>query len=145
MTARKDGWMGGKTLVWMAFAGLVALCCSSEDTVNETAASISPQELVRMMDANEDIVILDVRTEEEYAVGHIAGSVNIPHREVSYRLDELEEYRNKPVVVYCVVGGRAGLAEGALREAGFTNLLDLTGHMTAWDSLGFPVARPEGG
>ena len=137
--------VGGTALIWIMFVGLVALCCSNEETVNETATSVSPQELVQMMDANEDILILDVRTAEEYAVGHIAGSVNIPHREISYRLGELEEYRNKPVVVYCVVGGRAGLAEGTLREAGFTNLLDLTGHMTAWDSLGLPVARPEGG
>jgi phage shock protein E len=57
------------------------------------------------------------------------------------RFDEIAEFMDKPVVVYCEAGGRAGRAENELSEAGFTNLLHLEGDMRAWKANGRPLEK----
>jgi rhodanese-related sulfurtransferase len=103
--------------------------------------SVSAAELMQLMNANADILVLDVRRPDEHAAGHIAGAVNIPHSEITDRLDDLAGYRDKHVIVCCWAGGRADIAKQVLREAGFTSLLDLRGHMAEWERLGYPVER----
>lgn len=85
--------------------------------------------------------ILDVRTPEEYAEGHVPNAINVPHDQVEARLAELEAHKNGPVVLYCKSGRRAGLAAEALAKAGFTNLQHLTGDMQAWSAAGLPVEK----
>ncbi|MCB0379020.1 MAG: rhodanese-like domain-containing protein [Bdellovibrionales bacterium] len=83
-------------------------------------------------------VILDVRTPEEYAEGHVPGSINIPHEEVTQHLDELKKY--SVVHIHCRSGGRAGKAMAVLTNAGLTNLhcIDDSG-MMHWMEKGYPV------
>ncbi len=77
--------------------------------------------------------ILDVRTPEEFAAGHIPGAVNIPHTELSARLGELgADARERELIVYCRSGRRAAVAEEILRDAGFSDLRHLEGDMNAW-------------
>lgn len=123
------------------FASLVAIGCSQAESETPVITSVSPQELVRLMEAKADILVLDVRAGDEHAAGHIPGAVNIPHTEIGYRWSELAAYRNKHVIVCCWAGGRADIAKQVLREAGFTSLLDLRGHMAEWQRLGYPVER----
>ncbi len=73
--------------------------------------------------------LLDVRTPQEFASGHINGAINIPVDQLGARLDELGE-RDRPVVVYCRSGHRSGIAAKILRKAGFA-VTDV-GPMTAW-------------
>lgn len=100
-----------------------------------TAEEISPAQ-VREQVATEaqSLVILDVRSEEEYADGHVPGALHIPHDEIAVRLTELEASKDKPIVVYCRSGKRAAKALAVLHEAGFTRLLHLTGDMPGWES-----------
>ncbi len=96
------------------------------------APIISQQELLRRMDAKGDLLILDVRTPEEFQAGHISGAVNIPHTALPHRLEALQPYRDKEVVVYCETGVRAGIAEQVLQQSGFTQVRHLQGDMAAW-------------
>ena len=73
------------------------------------------------MTKNADL-LLDVRTTQEFAAGHLEGAVNIPHDQVQARISEIEEYKNKAVVLYCKVGGRAAMALEVLKKNGFQNL-----------------------
>jgi len=84
-------------------------------------------------------LILDVRTPEEFAAGHIPDAINISHTELGERFFELEEFKNIEIVVYCRSGHRAGLAEAVLLDAGFTGVRDLEGHMLQWDENGYPI------
>jgi phage shock protein E len=88
------------------------------------------------------VVILDVRTEDEYASGHVPDAVNIPHDQLAARLSELSAETSAPVVVYCERGGRAGAAEGVLLDAGYANVLHLEGDMSAWRAKGLPTQQP---
>lgn len=85
-------------------------------------------------------LILDVRSEAEYASGHVPGAVNIPHRMIASRLAEIADFKTLLVVVYCEVGVRAGVAESRLEQAGFQQIRLLDGHMERWRRADLPIA-----
>jgi rhodanese-related sulfurtransferase len=74
--------------------------------------------------------LLDVRTSEEFARGHLPGAVNIPVQELDRRMSELEP-KDRPIVVYCRSGNRSGRAARMLKDAGYVSVHDL-GAMTRW-------------
>lgn len=78
-------------------------------------------------------LLLDVRSPEEFAAGHIEGARNIPVGVLSARLGELGPPATTSVVVYCQSGGRSTKAAGLLRDAGFTSVHNL-GPMSAWQT-----------
>jgi phage shock protein E len=83
-------------------------------------------------------LILDVRSSEEYSAGHIKGSQNTPHEEVSGISSDLSSY-NK-VYVHCKMGGRAKIASEALISAGLDNIVCVgNGGMERWKDMGWPV------
>ena len=101
---------------------------------------MSQQELLEALKApNNNIVLLDVRSEDEYNHGHVAGAINISHNAVEENLKQLAQYKNSTVVVYCRSGRRAGIAEHILAENGFSDLRHLTGDMNAWVKAKLPV------
>ena len=75
-------------------------------------------------------VLLDVRTPQEYAAGHIEGAKNIPVQELARRIAEVGA-KETPIVVYCAAGMRAAAACELLKRAGFADVLNL-GSMSAW-------------
>ncbi|MEL6107662.1 MAG: molybdopterin-synthase adenylyltransferase MoeB [Planctomycetota bacterium] len=90
---------------------------------------IAPVELKRRLDAGEPMVILDVREPHEYEICHLDG-VLIPLGELQQRVDELDATEN--IVVHCKLGGRSAKAVQLLREAGFADVWNLRGGITAW-------------
>lgn len=102
---------------------------------------ISRTELqARMAQATEQL-ILDVRTPEEFANGHIAGAINVPHDQILTRLPELAAWRTRDIVLYCRSGRRAELAATLLEAQGYTRLHHLDGDMQGWEAAGLPQAR----
>ncbi|RKH71582.1 rhodanese-like domain-containing protein [Corallococcus aberystwythensis] len=75
--------------------------------------------------------LVDVRTPEEFAAGHLPGAVNIPVDELPQRLAELGS-PEKPLVLYCRSGARSSRAELLLKERGFQDVFNL-GPMSAWE------------
>ncbi len=116
----------------------------AETTSEATAAvvyEVPPDTLAARLTAEMPPLVLDVRTPEEYAEGHVPGALNIPHTEVAARLDELAPYRDREIVLYCRSGRRAGIAAEVLKEAGFSRLAHLSGDMPGWAARGLPVER----
>ena len=101
--------------------------------------SISPQALVDS--ANSDWLILDVRSAEEYNQGHVPGAMNVSHDLLSKNLSEIIEFKDKPVVVYCRSGFRAGKAIKILRNNDFSQVKHLEGDMLKWQDLGFDIEK----
>jgi len=83
------------------------------------------------------LVVIDVRSAEEYSQGHVPGAVNIPHDQIALRLAEVPQ--DKDVVLYCHSGRRAGLAADVLKANGYTRLSHLAGDMVAWQQNGRPL------
>lgn len=107
-------------------------------------ATIEPKALNdRIAWADRSLVVLDVRTPEEFAAGHVPGAINIPVAELAARVAELEGSRNNDIVVYCRTGKRAAEALGVLEKSGFKRLLHLQGDYTRWSEEQRPVVKTE--
>lgn len=85
--------------------------------------------------------LLDVREEKEVtADGKLADSVNIPIRSLLKSLDKLPD-KNKPIVAYCAVGHRGGLAMMTLQLLGYTNVKSLSEGLNAWKKANLPIVK----
>lgn len=140
-----------KTLIYRAsgLALLVILAATGTAIAQDTmaaqdvpaveTANIGADELMSRIEAETAPTILDVRTPEEFAAGHVPGAINIPYTELEERYSELELEGSDELVVYCQSGRRAAIAEAALSELGFTNVRDLDGHIAAWKQAERPL------
>ncbi len=105
----------------------------------EIVPTISPDDLKERRRSGPAPLVLDVRTPEEFRLGHIPGAVNIPHTELASRIGEVQ--RSYAGVLYCMLGPRARLGEKTLLDAGVENVLHLDGGLHAWQQAGFPVEK----
>jgi rhodanese-related sulfurtransferase len=85
--------------------------------------------------------VVDVRTAEEFAKGHLRDAKNIPLADLSTRIGELDKSKARSVVVVCQSGARADKAVRQLAAAGFEDVISLDGGLTAWQAAGLPVAK----
>jgi phage shock protein E len=105
-------------------------------------ASIKADALLeRSAKKDASMVILDVRTPEEFAQGHVPGAINIPHDKLADRLKELADAKDKDVVLYCRSGKRAGMAADTLKANGFEKLLHLEGDILKWTEEKRPTEK----
>jgi rhodanese-related sulfurtransferase len=103
--------------------------------------NITPLELKHRMDDESDggLLILDIRDEASYEQGHITGAINIPLKELGYRLFGLD--KTKDIIVYCRIGVQSKIACQILENAGFKDVYNLTGGLAAWN---YPIETSDG-
>jgi len=129
---------GNNTLLVFALVTSFFLVVFSE--LRRKAAGVSniePPDLVRLV--NSDAIVVDVRSADAYARGHIVGSKNIPMDELEARVDSLQSGTQKPVIAVCQAGVSSNKAIDALRKGGFESVYGLKGGMAAWEQAGMPV------
>ncbi len=106
---------------------------------------VDPRQVHERLRDGDDLLVLDVRTEGEFARGHAPGAVNVPLGVLPRRLVELKElmgdYQDTPVVLVCRTDNRAAVAHRHLKRHGFENVLVMQGGMTRWGREGLPVSR----
>lgn len=113
-------------------AVLIAACgAQKEDAVNETTyTSIKQEEAKKIMDQEDDYVILDVRTKEEYDEAHIPGALLLPDYEVEDQAETVLPDKEKLILVYCRSGNRSKGASKILANLGYTNVKEFGGIIT---------------
>ncbi len=119
--------------------------------VNDYLTSALPQGwgLVQAADLAAELIesppfLLDVREQAEWdELGYIEGAVHVPLREVPASLSKLPADKSAPIVVYCKVGARGGIAMTALQMLGYQNVRNLAGGITGWIGAGFEVVGGE--
>ncbi len=99
---------------------------------------VSVQQAREMIDSG-DVLILDVRTQEEYEAGHIINSTLIPVQVLDKRLNELP--RDKKILVYCKSGSRSAQASQILINNGFKEIYNMKGGITDWTNAGYDVIK----
>lgn len=119
----------GAVLVWPEVSRLIG--ASNE---------IGTLEATRLMNQPTTLV-LDVRESGEYAAGHLPRARHIALKELPDRVGELTKYKERPVIVTCRSGPRAGSASRVLKRAGFTAVYQLKGGINAWQQASLPVER----
>jgi rhodanese-related sulfurtransferase len=102
---------------------------------------LSVETLKSKLDHNQDVYVLDVRTASGFvdAQGHIPQAHNIPVEALAQRLDELEDYRVRPIAIVCRTDKRSLQALRLLIQKGFTDVHVVKGGMTDWNLQGFSV------
>lgn len=91
---------------------------------------ISQDEAKRLMDTEQNYVIIDARTEQEFAQGHIAGAILIPEYEIAERAPSELLDKDQLILVYCRSGRRSKIAAEALASLGYTNVKEFGGIIT---------------
>ena len=80
------------------------------------------------------VLLIDVRTENEFVAGHINGALNIPWEETGNLISAIGTDKQRPVVVYCRSGNRSGKAKAVLESKGYTNIFNATGYEALLDT-----------
>jgi len=129
---------------------LTLAACAQDASPPEDAAAISEiqaLELYSRIENNTAPLIVDVRSADEFAGGHLPGALNISHTEFVDTPDAslalLPTAKDAEIVVHCVSGKRAGIAMEVMADAGYTNLNHLSGDYRGWEAAGYPVESEE--
>jgi rhodanese-related sulfurtransferase len=124
---------------------LVALLASTFLLIQPTIAevpgyqTISVQHAKHMINNTPNLLILDVRNESEYTLGHLYNAVLIPLNELDSRISEIATSQNDKVLVYCKAGSRSAPACQILADHGFTKVYNMEGGITSWMQAGYKI------
>jgi rhodanese-related sulfurtransferase len=124
---------------WVLAMGLILLTVGRAWAGNE----LSPQKVKAMVDQKEKIILVDVRTPEEYVgeLGHIEGAVLKPLPQIDEWFKEFEGKKKQAIVFVCRSGRRSFSAASYFREHQVEKAYSLTGGMSEWNRLGYPVVK----
>ena len=117
-----------KILFFLLALMLLTACGQTKENDREAVyMNITAEEAKAIMDIEEDYIILDVRTQEEYDQGHIPGAIVISHEEIAGKAEEVLTDKDQLILVYCRSGRRSKIAAEALVELGYTNIKEFGG------------------
>ncbi len=98
---------------------------------------VSVDEVKKMIDAKEDLILLDVRTEGEVSRGKLENSINIPIDQIPAKVEGIMADKNAMIIVYCLSGSRSVFAVEFMQKLGYKNVLNMTNGILAWRAKGF--------
>lgn len=150
-------------IVAILFATMTTSCKNADEIRNREAAKagkvkkyvpvVAPSNLgVIHKSTNEEFqkaidnkvgVLVDIRTPEEFAEGHLPGSVNVNFKKRTFKSFISKFDKNTPVLIYCRSGNRSGKAEKAMRALGFKEVYDLKGGFKGWKAANMPIAMED--
>ena len=112
-------------LISLSLFGMTA--CGGENRTPSTYEQITPQEAKTIMDTEKDYIIIDARTKEEFAEGHIENAILIPEYEISTRAEKELPDKEQQILVYCRSGRRSKIASEELVKLGYSNVKEFGG------------------
>ncbi|UCD08395.1 MAG: rhodanese-like domain-containing protein [Dehalococcoidales bacterium] len=156
--------MSRNRIVWLGILLITLTCvtlmtgCTSEETITEpniaavseaalqasVVTDLSAQEaytLIQEKMNDPDFKILDVRTPDEYNIGHVEGAINIDYNSDGFKEKLATLDRSGEYLVYCRSGNRSSGAVKVMEELGFTMIYHMTGGIIDWSAEGLPLDR----
>jgi rhodanese-related sulfurtransferase len=110
--------------------------------MDNNSIQIDVREVYKKIQAKENnFVLLDVRTSDEFSRGRISGSINIPLDQIPDKVETILPDKNKTVYVYCLSGSRSVQAVSLMRQLGYNNTFDMISGMMAWRVYKFPEEK----
>lgn len=126
---------------WILSSLWVGLVVALIVHLNKTGSQgVSAQQAVTLINRT-DGRVLDVRDKKEFEAGHIVDAINIPVTKLSASLGQLEKYKSKPLIVVCKAGQQSGEICKTLKEAGFDQVVRLSGGMSEWRAQNLPLVQ----
>jgi rhodanese-related sulfurtransferase len=130
----------------LLLAALLAAGCGGGDgttAVEAVIETVTPADASSLLaSAPAGLVVLDVRTPEEFAAGHLAGAIGLDFYAATFADDLAALDREAPYLLYCRSGNRSAETREMMRSLGFLEVREIAGGITAWVEAGFPVEAP---
>lgn len=120
---------------------MVMLIKAELDHQANRGSFLSPSMATRLMNNQDDVLIIDIRTAADFKKGHIKGAKNMPLSDFAKGVDELSDDKDKPVLIYCNSGNTVTRAIKLLKKAGFEQVNNLDGGIAAWKEANMPLAK----
>jgi len=115
----------------------LALVNDSKSRVKETNVA----EVKKRIDAGEKLTLVDVREDNEWQKGHIAGAVHLGKGIIERDIEGAVPNKEQEIILYCGGGFRSALAADALKKMGYTNAVSMDGGWRGWNEQGFPTEK----
>jgi rhodanese-related sulfurtransferase len=125
---------------WMLVTAFCALVGILAANLLASAGGISPLAAVAMIN-RAGAVVVDIRSSQDFAGGHIVDAVNIPLADLRNAADRLKKHNGKPLLVCCAAGHQAGQGVRDLKALGFSDVHVLKGGIAGWRSDNLPLAK----
>ncbi|MEM6633951.1 MAG: rhodanese-like domain-containing protein [Bacteroidota bacterium] len=126
------------------FLGILLYSCAPQSQPKGQIDHANVATVVELLDQNENAVVLDVRTPEEFTAGHIEGAININIYDDDFPEKVAKLDRDKTYVVHCaanVENGRSAKSLDIMDGLGFTSLISMDGGFAAWQQDSLPLAK----
>jgi rhodanese-related sulfurtransferase len=133
-----------KTSLCLGFVAIIivgSLLAQEPKAAGTVVKNVSPDEAEKALKERKDVVVLDVRTPEEYKAGHIAGAKNIDFNAPDFAKQISTLDKSKTYLVHCAGGGRSGRSLATFKEQNFSSILHLDKGFKAWEAAGKPVEK----
>ena len=112
-------------LISLSLFGMTA--CGGDNEKTSTYEQITAEQAKNIMDTEKDYIIIDARTEDEFAEGHIENAILIPEYEIANRAEKELPDKEQLILVYCRSGRRSKIASEELVKLGYTNIKEFGG------------------
>ncbi len=100
---------------------------------------VTVDEVKRVVDEHDDVILLDVRSEQEYAQGKIEGSINVPIDELAQKVPTSIPDKDAKIYVYCLRDARSARATDTMIRMGYTQVFDMQDGLLAWRVKDYPL------
>lgn len=129
-------------LLWGGLVIVLAMLIKSEyEHQTSKASQLNPVNAIRLMNNNDNAIVIDVRDTAEYKKGHIKNAKNMPLSTLKDKLDELARHKDQAVLAYCSSGALSNKACSLLQKAGFSNVHNISGGINGWVDAKLPTTK----
>ena len=129
-------------ILFAALLGVLVMLIKAElDHQGNKGTLLTPSMAIRLMNNNDDALIVDVRSAADYKKGHIKGAKNVPVNEFAKTIENYAEYKDKAVLVYCNSGATVTRIIKLLKQKGFEKVSNLDGGIAAWKEASMPLVK----
>ena len=126
-----------KHLVISALLLLVGLATQAQTGPKHLYA----QQAAEWLESDKNVVVLDLRTADEFRTGHLKNAVNVDYKAPDFEQQLAKLDRSKPYLLHCALGGRSTKALPVLQKLGFADVRHLDGGIQAWQNAKLPVVK----
>ena len=120
---------------------MVMLIKAELDHQANKGSFLSPANAIRLMNNDDEILIIDIRAAADFKKGHIKGAKNMPLSDFAKSIDGISGEKDRPVLIYCNSGNTVMRAIKLLKKAGFEKVNNLAGGIAAWKEANMPLSK----
>lgn len=102
---------------------------------------VSIADVKKMIDAKENVILLDVRDKQEFDEGRIPGAINISRGMLEFKVAMIIPDKNARIILYCGLDLRGPLATKTMNDLGYKNAINMAGGLKAWKEAGYPLVK----